>query len=151
MSVENRLTQAEFACVKCSYENHADIVGAMNILERGHRLLACGELVREDLSVKLRLLVSKFMMTKLHAEKSFQVEISGPATVDTTIIFVPGFGGARNERGLFTDIEDQVADSMLLFRGDFSDIQGDLIKGLPFSSQVVRLKAITAFAQNKFS
>jgi putative transposase len=42
---ENRLTQAQFACVECGYENHADVVGAMNILERGHRLLACGEAV----------------------------------------------------------------------------------------------------------
>ena len=52
VSVKNRITQAEFACIKCGYQNHADIVGAMNILERGHRLLACGELVQEDLSVK---------------------------------------------------------------------------------------------------
>lgn len=40
---ENRRTQAEFACVQCGYQNHADVVGAMNILERGLRLLACGE------------------------------------------------------------------------------------------------------------
>jgi putative transposase len=32
---ENRLTQARFACVSCAYENHADHVGAMNILARG--------------------------------------------------------------------------------------------------------------------
>jgi putative transposase len=42
---ENRLTQAQFVCVECGYENHADVVGAMNVLERGHRLLACGEAV----------------------------------------------------------------------------------------------------------
>ena len=40
---ENRQTQARFACVDCGYENHADVVGAMNVLERGQRLLACGE------------------------------------------------------------------------------------------------------------
>ena len=40
---ENRRTQAEFVCVQCGYQNHADVVGAMNILERGLRLLACGE------------------------------------------------------------------------------------------------------------
>ena len=43
VSKDNRKTQAKFECVKCGYENHADLVGAINILERGHRLLACGE------------------------------------------------------------------------------------------------------------
>jgi putative transposase len=40
---ENRQTQARFACVDCGYENHADVVGAMNILARGYRAAACGE------------------------------------------------------------------------------------------------------------
>jgi putative transposase len=40
---DNRKTQTEFVCVHCDYTNHADVVGAINILERGHRLLACGE------------------------------------------------------------------------------------------------------------
>jgi putative transposase len=35
----NRLTQAEFCCIKCGYENHADIVGAINILARGEDAL----------------------------------------------------------------------------------------------------------------
>jgi putative transposase len=39
----NRTTQAKFLCVVCGYENHADVVGAINVLERGQRLLACGE------------------------------------------------------------------------------------------------------------
>jgi putative transposase len=43
ISKENRLTQAKFECVECGYENHADVVGAINVLERGQRLLACGE------------------------------------------------------------------------------------------------------------
>jgi len=43
VSKENRKTQAGFACIECDYREHADKVGAMNILERGHRLLACGE------------------------------------------------------------------------------------------------------------
>ncbi len=38
----NRLTQHEFVCVTCEYTGHADHVGAINVLERGHRLLACG-------------------------------------------------------------------------------------------------------------
>ncbi len=40
---ENRKTQARFVCVDCGYENNADVVGAMNILARGHRVAACGE------------------------------------------------------------------------------------------------------------
>jgi hypothetical protein len=30
---ENRKTQARFACVSCGYENHADVVGAINALD----------------------------------------------------------------------------------------------------------------------
>jgi putative transposase len=26
--------------VSCGYENHADVVGALNVLARGHRVLA---------------------------------------------------------------------------------------------------------------
>ena len=43
VSAANRQTQARFACVECGYENHADVVGAVNVLEWGHRLLACGD------------------------------------------------------------------------------------------------------------
>ncbi len=43
VSRDNRKTQAHFECVDCGYTNNADIVGALNTLERGHRLLACGE------------------------------------------------------------------------------------------------------------
>lgn len=43
---ENRQTQAKFEWVDCGYENNADVVGAINILARGHRVLACGEDVR---------------------------------------------------------------------------------------------------------
>lgn len=52
ISADNRKTQAEFKCVNCSYENNADIVGAINILERGHRLLACGESIQLNRSMK---------------------------------------------------------------------------------------------------
>ena len=52
VSADNRQTQARFACVECGYENNADLVGAINILERGHRLLACGELAQSGRSVK---------------------------------------------------------------------------------------------------
>ena len=52
ISAENRKTQAKFKCEKCGYENNADVVGAINILERGHRLLACGESVKLNRSMK---------------------------------------------------------------------------------------------------
>ena len=35
----NRTTQALFACVQCGYSNNADVVGAMNVLQRGRALL----------------------------------------------------------------------------------------------------------------
>ena len=40
----NRLTQARFCCRKCGFEGNADVVAANNILRRGQRLRACGEL-----------------------------------------------------------------------------------------------------------
>jgi putative transposase len=43
IAAENRKTQALFACVHCAHEANADHVGAINVLERGLRLLACGE------------------------------------------------------------------------------------------------------------
>jgi putative transposase len=43
VAAENRQTQAKFACVDCGYENNADVVGALNVLARGHRVTACGE------------------------------------------------------------------------------------------------------------
>ncbi|MGD0665601.1 MAG: transposase [Rhabdochlamydiaceae bacterium] len=52
VSEHNRKRQAQFECVNCKYKNHADTVGAINILERGHRLLACGEMVRLGRSEK---------------------------------------------------------------------------------------------------
>jgi putative transposase len=39
----NRKTQALFACLNCGYENNADVVGAINLLARGHCVIACGE------------------------------------------------------------------------------------------------------------
>jgi putative transposase len=52
VSAENRQTQARFACVECGFEENADWVGAINILARGHRVAACGELVQSGRSVK---------------------------------------------------------------------------------------------------
>jgi putative transposase len=39
----NRKTQAQFRCVECGYRENADLVGAINVLARGHRVAACGE------------------------------------------------------------------------------------------------------------
>jgi putative transposase len=39
----NRRTQAQFLCVECAHTANADVVGAINVLERGQRLVACGE------------------------------------------------------------------------------------------------------------
>lgn len=52
ISKDNRQTQAKFLCVECGYKNHADVVGAINIVERGHRLLACGEMAQSGRSKK---------------------------------------------------------------------------------------------------
>jgi putative transposase len=41
VSKENRTTQASFVCVDCGYKNNADVVGAINVMARGHRVLAC--------------------------------------------------------------------------------------------------------------
>ena len=51
-SKDNRKTQAKFDCIVCSVEEHADLVGAINILERGCRLYARGELVQSGHSMK---------------------------------------------------------------------------------------------------
>jgi len=39
VSAENRKTQAKFECTECGYENNADVVGAINILNRGIKML----------------------------------------------------------------------------------------------------------------
>ncbi len=43
VAARNRTSQAKFKCVQCGYENHADVVGAINVLARGYRVIACGE------------------------------------------------------------------------------------------------------------
>lgn len=37
-AAENRVTQADFGCIRCGYTGHADVVGAMNVLRAGHAL-----------------------------------------------------------------------------------------------------------------
>ncbi|MFJ1256314.1 RNA-guided endonuclease InsQ/TnpB family protein [Cupriavidus sp. CuC1] len=41
VSANNRRTQARFACVECGFEEHADLVGAINVLRAGHAPFAC--------------------------------------------------------------------------------------------------------------
>ena len=41
VSVDNRKTQARFACVACGFEENADVVGAINVLRAGHARFAC--------------------------------------------------------------------------------------------------------------
>jgi len=41
VSKDNRPTQARFACVKCGFEENADLVGAINVLRAGHARFAC--------------------------------------------------------------------------------------------------------------
>jgi putative transposase len=52
VAADNRRTQSLFLCVACGYTQNADVVGAMNVLERGQRLLACGELAQSGHSMK---------------------------------------------------------------------------------------------------
>jgi putative transposase len=52
VSKHNRITQSSFVCMNCEYENNADLVGAINVLERGYRFLACGESAQSGRSVK---------------------------------------------------------------------------------------------------
>ena len=52
VSKDNRQTQARFECIECGFEENADLVGAIYILARGHRVLTCGESVQSGRSVK---------------------------------------------------------------------------------------------------
>jgi putative transposase len=39
----NRRTQGQFRCLECGFSENADLVGASNVLARGHRVAACGD------------------------------------------------------------------------------------------------------------
>jgi putative transposase len=41
VSANNRQTQARFECVKCGFEENADVIGAINVLRAGHARFAC--------------------------------------------------------------------------------------------------------------
>ncbi|HNQ48444.1 MAG TPA: transposase, partial [Hydrogenophilus thermoluteolus] len=38
VSADNRRTQTRFRCMECGFEEHADVVGAINILSRGMQI-----------------------------------------------------------------------------------------------------------------
>jgi len=44
---ENRVSQADFKCVKCFHEEHADLNAANNILAAGRAVQACGDIIRQ--------------------------------------------------------------------------------------------------------
>ena len=50
---ENRKTQANFECVECGYIENADVVGALNILERGRAIVQAKNLSGRDTAVAL--------------------------------------------------------------------------------------------------
>ena len=52
VSQSNRVLQAKFQCVSCDFKQNADYVGALNILERKMRLLACEETMHVDRLMK---------------------------------------------------------------------------------------------------
>ena len=54
ISADNRKTQALFRCVECGHEGNADHIGAINILARGHRVVACGEDVSHAKSARAK-------------------------------------------------------------------------------------------------
>lgn len=55
VSRDNRTTQVKFECVVCGHSENADINAARNILAAGHAVLACGEMVQSDRSMKQEL------------------------------------------------------------------------------------------------
>ena len=50
---ENRKTQSHFECVECGYTENADVVGAINILERGRAIVQAKNLSGRDTAVAL--------------------------------------------------------------------------------------------------
>ena len=72
----NRKTQANFSCVRCGYRGNADEIAARNILERGQRLIACGEFgntARTQVNPKQ----SKFFGLCLGQQQESNEEITG--------------------------------------------------------------------------
>jgi len=54
ISADNRQTQAKFECVECGFDENADVIGAINILSRGMRMLRDEGTDTTDASVGMR-------------------------------------------------------------------------------------------------
>lgn len=93
----------------------------------------------------------KIRIETLVADRPFEVEIAGPSNTDVAVVMVHGFGVKRDSRGLFTDLEAQVAGSMLSIRGDFSEIRGTSTRAIPVTQQVERLDRVLSFTHENFN
>lgn len=86
----------------------------------------------------------------LNISGEFKVEIKGFEQAKAAIIFAHGFGVKCDSRGLFTDIEDLFANSMLSVRAELSMVHHSSCTALPFSIQQSRLNAISNYVKKKF-
>jgi len=48
---DNRISQSKFCCTRCGYQNHADTVGAINVLRAGHARLACSDVKTSEFAL----------------------------------------------------------------------------------------------------
>jgi pimeloyl-ACP methyl ester carboxylesterase len=88
----------------------------------------------------------------LHASDEdlpFEITVSGAEIAKTALILVHGFGVRRDSRGLFTEIADATKEVALTVRGDYSVIDGDVTKAIPFSKQASRLSVIRDFCRKE--
>ena len=90
-------------------------------------------------------------MISLNASGDFEVEITGTSHARTALIFVHGFGVKRDSRGMFTEIEASLANTMLSVRAEFSEVFPDSCNALAFSIQRQRLGIITDYVQDKLN
>ena len=76
VSKDNRKTQVKFRCTSCGYEGNADAVAAVNILGRGQRLRACGELVPVNVAQVSR---PSHKRSVVQQQEPVEVTVDGPA------------------------------------------------------------------------
>jgi putative transposase len=78
VSKDNRKIQAEFECIDCRYKNHADVVGAMNVVEWGYRLLACGDATVLSRSIKQESTEARQILLAFHIANKFSLKKKCP-------------------------------------------------------------------------
>lgn len=93
-------------------------------------------------------MVNQHVIT-LGDDDPFEVELNSRADTETAVVLVHGFGVKRDSRGLFTDIEQQLGDSILSVRGDFSLVTAKGTSALSLSVQAQRLNQIIAFIRTE--